>query len=251
MGKDKIRTVIIDDEQHAVDLLIELLKGHPEIEVVASAHDSEEGYRMIMEHHPDLVFLDIQMPKENGLTLASRLPDLPNRPAIIFITAYDRFAISAIKEAALDYILKPVNRDELAEAIQRFQRYRFRTHVNSKLEELLKKVSHPKRIRFNTRSGFLLIDPRDILYCTAEGNYTEITFTNGKREIVTNNLGNIQEMLPADTFFRASRSYLVNIHYIIRLERKSRNCEIGLNGFSHTLVLPRTRLVELEKLIKI
>ncbi len=249
MSQELIRAVIIDDEQDAIDLLKELLKEHREVEVVATAIDSEQGYRAILEHHPDLVFLDIQMPRENGLQLAGRLPDLPDRPAIIFVTAYDQFAISAIKKAALDYILKPVGRRDLEEALSRYQHYRYRTFVSSKLEELIDRISHPQRIKFNTRSGFVVIDPDDILFCIAEGNYTEVILTSGKSEMVTHSLGSMEAILPSAIFFRSSRSHLINIRYILRLERKNRTCELGANGFTHTLIIPRLRMATLEKIM--
>ena len=247
MSEEKIRTIIVDDEKDAVDLLLELLKKYPEVEVVSTACNAEEGYRNILEFHPDLIFLDIRMPRESGLELSVKLTGLPERPAIIFITAYDRVAISAIKNAALDYILKPVNRQELKEAIERFRKYRFQSNVNNKLEQLYARLTRPPKIKFNTRTGFLILDPADIVYCQADGNYTEVITVRGKKETITANLGYVVNNLPKDIFVRAGRSYAVNLNFIIRIDRKTRTCEVGLNGISYTLSLPKKNLSLLEK----
>jgi len=95
---EKIRAIIIDDEKDAIDLLLELMKDHPEAEVVATADSAGEAYRLILKHEPDLIFLDIQMPRETGMDLAEKLAGLPHPPEIIFVTAYDQYAISAIIE---------------------------------------------------------------------------------------------------------------------------------------------------------
>ncbi len=249
MAAENVRAIIIDDEKDAIDLLLELLKDHPGTEVVATADNAEEAYRLILAHKPDLVFLDIQMPRETGLELAKRLSDLPERPAVIFVTAYDQFAISAIKNAALDYILKPVNRKELDEAIARFRKRKHQTDINKKLDDLVRQTLGYRKVKFNTRTGALILDPDEIVFCKAGGNYSEIFTASGKKELVSLNLGQVEKILPETVFVRISRFYIVNINFVSRIDRKNQNCEIGINGATYNLTLPKKNLNLLDRFL--
>ncbi len=249
MAAEKIRAIIIDDEQDAIDLLLELMKDHPEAEVVATADSAGEAYRLILKHEPDLIFLDIQMPRETGLDLAEKLADLPRPPAIIFVTAHDQFAISAIKNAALDYILKPVNRKELDEAIARFKKRKHLTDLSKKLDKLVQQTVGYRKLKFNTRTGALVLDPEEIVFCKAGGNYSDIYTAKGKQELVSLNLGQVEKVLPDTVFFRISRFYIVNINYVSRIDRKNKICEIGVNGTTHKLSLPKKNLNLLDHIL--
>ncbi len=246
MANSRIKTIIVDDEPDAIDLLKNLLKDFPEIDVVTSANNAIMAYKAILQHQPDLLFLDIQMPLESGIELSERLSKLSVHPAIIFVTAYDKYAISAIKHAALDYILKPVNRSELKEAIFRFKTSQQQTRLAEKLDVLYAHFTHPTKLRFNTRTGFLMIDPAEIVYFQAEGNYTEIFTTQGKKELVSSNLGKIGKTLPPELFYRISRFNIVNLNFISRLDRKSKSCEIGINGTTFNLPIPKNQIKELD-----
>ncbi len=246
MENELIKTILVDDEIDAVDLLSQLLKEYPEIRIVGTAYDARSAYKMIIEQEPDLVFLDIQMPPENGLDLAQKISTLPKCPAVIFVTAYDQYAISAIKQAALDYILKPVDRTKLNEAISRFKSMKRQSNLNKKLETFFNDIFHPRKLKFSTRTGFVMLDPGDVVYCHAEGNYTEIYTVKGEKEIVTTNLGKIEKSLPDSVFYRMSRFHVVNINFIKRVDRKNMLCELGINGTLYSLPIPRNKVKELE-----
>ncbi len=247
MAAKAFKTILIDDEIDAINLLKELLKDYPEIEIVAAVRDAREAYKAILKHEPDLIFLDIRMPRESGLELSEKIMALSSPPAIIFVTAYDQFAVSAIKQAALDYILKPVDREKLRETIARFKQKQQQEDFGKKIEHFFSQYLHPHKMKFNTRSGFIIINPADIIYCQAEGNYTEIFMINGEREVITTNLGKIEKDLPDSSFYRVSRSHIVNINYILRVDRKNRFCGIGINGTIYNLTLPAHKIRELEK----
>ena len=249
MANSKIKTIIVDDEPDAIDLLKNLLKDFPEIDIVTTANSTFSAYKAVLEHQPDLLFLDIQMPMESGIELSERLCTLSIHPAIIFVTAYDKYAISAIKHAALDYILKPVNRSELKEAIFRFKTTKQQIKLAEKLDVLYAHFTHPTKLRVNTRTGFFIVDPSEIVYFQAEGNYTEIFTTQGKKELVSSNLGKIIETLPSDLFYRISRFNIVNLNFISRLDRKSKSCEIGINGTTFNLSIPKNQIKELDILL--
>ena len=246
MGKEKIKTLLVDDEKNAIRLLQLLLKDYPEIEVVATADNALDAYMVILEEEPDLVFLDIQMPRETGLELSEKLKALPSCPAVIFVTAYDQFAISAIKNAALDYILKPVSRSDLKEAMDRFRHMKYQEEMNHKLNQFFAQLTYPPKLKFNTRTGFIMIDPEKIIFCKAEGNYTEIFTSEGKKEIITSNLGHLEKSLSPEFFYRISRFNIVNLNFITRINRKDRFCEVGVNGTTYKLPLPKNKIRELE-----
>jgi len=246
MANELIKTVLVDDEKDAIDLLAQLLNDFPEIRVVGTAYDARQAYQLITQKEPDLVFLDIQMPRETGLDLAEKIKDLPKCPAIIFVTAYDQYAISAIKQAALDYVLKPVDRSKLKEAITRYKNLKKQKTINERIEDLFNNLVYPRKLKFSTRAGFLMLDPEEVIYCHAEGNYTEIYTAKGEKEIVTTNLGKLEKTLPENIFYRMSRFHIVNIHFIKRIDRKKQLCELGVNGTLHSLSIPKNKIKELE-----
>jgi DNA-binding LytR/AlgR family response regulator len=249
MASHRIKTIIVDDEPDAIELLTKLLKDFPEIKIIATANSASSAYKAVLKHEPDLLFLDIQMPMENGIELSEKLRALSIHPAIIFVTAYDKFAISAIRQAAFDYILKPVNRDELTEIVLRFINSQQQIKLEEKLDYLYAHLTHPHKLRFNTRTGFIMIDPSDIIYCKAEGNYTEIYTQTGKRELITQNLGYLEQSLSSTLFYRISRFNIVNLNFISRIDRKTKSCEIGINGTTFKLPIPKKQMKELDILL--
>jgi two-component system LytT family response regulator len=233
------KTIIIDDEAEARDVLFALLQGHPEIDVVATAEDADGGLEAIVKHTPDLIFLDIRMPRKTGFDMVHELRNLQLNPAIIFVTAYDEYAIQAFKVAAFDYLLKPVDPADLAETVNRFQKNRTAADFVQKIDHLLHHLHHDDRLKLNTRAGFLLIDPAEVFYATADGNYTVINFTSDQSEIVTLNLGSLFKLLPHKHFVRISRSTLVNLSYLYRIDRKKRTCELRKDSISIPLPVSR------------
>lgn len=225
-----IKTILIDDEPEARDVLATLLEAFPAVEVVAIADNADSGLAQILKHHPDLVFIDIKMPRKTGFDLAADLRNLNLNPVVVFVTAYDEYAIRAFKFAAFDYLLKPVDPGALAETIKRFSVMHSNADFNHKVDHLLSHLHHTDRIRLNTRAGFLLIDPMEVLYATAEGNYTAIHFSASQTETVTMNLGSLLELFPAGHFTRISRSAAINRANLYRVDRKKRICELRKDG---------------------
>jgi len=244
-----IKTILVDDEPDAINLLKDLLVDIEEIEILATAKNVNNAYQVIIEHEPDLIFLDIQMPEQSGFELVKKLQNENIHLTIIFVTAFDEFAIQAIKHAAFDFLLKPIDRNELAEAIKRFKEEKQNKSVPDKLDRLLAKLEQPKKIRFNTRTGYLLIDPEEIVYCESDGNYSDIHLTSGKKEIITCNLRGMEEKLPAEYFFRISRFNIVNLKYLARVDRKSKICELSAKDTNYQLHIPKKRIKELEKVL--
>ncbi len=226
--------MIVDDEPDARELLGTLVSEHQDIRVVATASGASEALPLITRIRPDLLFLDIQMPAKNGFELVSELRSLEITTPVIFVTAYDEFAIQAIKASALDYLMKPVDPFELAKAIQRFRNQELKERYQQKLEALLNAV-HPSiqsgaKLRFNNRSGYILIHPDDILYLEADANYTHIYLREHHKETISNNLGLVEKSLPVNTFQRISRSLIINTTWLQRVDRINHQCFLNCEG---------------------
>ncbi len=228
--QDSISAIIIDDEQDARDGLETLLNSyHTEIEIVAKAGNAVQGLQEIIRHKPGLIFLDIEMPGKDGFFVAKELESLDLNSSIIFVTAYDQYAIQAIKHAAFDFITKPVDPDELAVAITRFKTRKDKESIQDKLESLHAYLN-PTQLRFHTTKGFILIDPKDIIYCSAEGNYTELFLVNDRKVMVTQQIGQLENQLDHKQFVRISRSYLLNTRYMKEFNRKKKIVELNDNN---------------------
>jgi two-component system LytT family response regulator len=244
---ETIKTVIIDDEAEARDLLSTLLGAHPEIEIAGTACDAYSGLSLIEKIQPDLVFLDIQMPRKTGFDLVAGLRERNINPVIVFVTAYDEYAIRAFNVAAFDYLLKPVDPEALADTIKRYSDYLSALDFNKKVDHLLHHLHHDDRIKLNTRAGFLLIDPGEIIYAEADGNYTLIHLSKDQTELVTMNIGTLHTMLPSGHFDRISRFAVINRAFLYRVDRIKRVCELRRDGVNFLLEVSRDFIRELTK----
>lgn len=213
-----LKTVLIDDEKNNLDNLFALLQQHcPVVEVVAAAGSAEEGRDAISRLNPDLVFLDIQMPGKNGFDLLRSLPRY--NFDVIFVTAYDKYGIQAVKFAAVDYLLKPVNAEELQEAVTRVIEKNRRKKENLQLENLLQilQKQHNRdehRIALTTLKETRFIYTRDIVHCESSNNYTTFFVNNGEKLLVSRPIHEYEDMLGDYGFIRCHQSYLVNKKYI-------------------------------------
>jgi DNA-binding LytR/AlgR family response regulator len=242
-----LKVVLVDDEPEARELLSYMLAGYKGVKVVGTAGNVDEALILVQKERPHLVLLDIQMPEKDGFHFIEQVQHSGADPGIIFVTAYEHYAIQAIRNSVFDYILKPVHQEELEEAIERFreQGSKDREQDFQKLVEALQNRSST-RIKLNTRSGYVLIDPAEIVYCKADGNYTHIQLTRGNCELITQNLGAIEEILDGNSFFRASRSYLLNLRFISKVDRKSSNCLLEYPGASCSVKIPAQKIRLLE-----
>jgi two-component system LytT family response regulator len=185
------------------------------------------------------------MPGKDGFTFIQDMPVKHTIRKIVFVTAYDQYAIKAIKNQAFDYLLKPVNRKELKQCLTRFIE---QNHVDLNNEVLSTKTEiqeRTPRIRVNTRNGILFINPANILFCKAEGNYTSVC-TGKKNHLCSMNLGKMTELLPKNGFIRVGRSYIVNYEFITMLDRKESSILLVRDGESATVKIPRQHLKDLD-----
>lgn len=227
-----MRTIIIDDEPLARSLLEELLENENDIEIVASCNDGFEGLKAIQEHQPDLIFLDIQMPKITGFEL---LELLDNPPFVIFTTAYDEYALKAFEVNAMDYLLKPFEQQRLQQALDKVRKQKLNPEAQQPSEKAEGKVLHlpeqAQRIVVKENNNIKIIPLTDVLYIEAADDYAKVT-TAEKYYLKHQRMIQFEQQLPEQQFVRVHRSYIVNLQHIQKVElyEKEQFCVILRNG---------------------
>ncbi len=234
---EKITAVIVDDEPEARDIMESLLSDFSDIQVLAKEESVNKAVKSIREYDPDLVFLDIDMPKKNGFDLVREIKELDMNPAIIFITAYNQFAIEAIKHAAFDYLVKPIDIDDLTQTIERYKVDRKAAVSLDRIENLLQALQVEK-LKFSTRSGYIFVNPAEIIYCQAEGNYTDLFLSSGEKQTITINVGRLEHILPNTKFSKISRSVIINKQFLTEINRKDKKCILRVNDENISFCVP-------------
>jgi two-component system LytT family response regulator len=229
-----LRSVIIDDEANSAEVLQMILnESCKDVAITEVCLSPQAGLKAIETHKPDLVFLDIEMPRMNGFEMLQQLKEINFN--IIFTTAYDRFAVRAFKYSAVDYLLKPIDRTELAEAVSRAQKMNEKGQpelVGFLLQqlELLKAHKPIKKVALTTLESYVFVDVDEIIYCASESNYTRVFLTDGRSIVVAKTLGLIEDIIESEDFFRAHHSYVVNTKYIVSYAREDGGYIVMSNG---------------------
>ena len=212
-----IRTIIIEDEPVSRDMLRLMLQRHKEsIEIADACSNPAEGIESIAKYQPDLVFLDIQMPKMNGFDMLKKIGDISFE--IIFTTAYDRYAIDAIRTSALDYLMKPVDDEDLAAAIGKCKERMAEKNTKKQLENLFRNLDNKnpleKTLALAASDGISFIKMCDIVRVEANGRYARFYLVNKETILVSKTLGDYEEVLSANQFFRIHDSSIINLNHV-------------------------------------
>jgi two-component system, LytTR family, response regulator len=212
-----IKAIVIDDEKKSRMALIQKLNDHcPEVAVLAEAENGLQGKELIEQYHPDLIFLDIEMPRMNGFEMVSSFRDKDFE--IIFTTAYDQYGIQAIKCSAFDYLLKPVDIEELKEAVLKMVTRQTKSDTSERLlalmHNLLPNRKYGKKVGIPTMDGISFYNTDDIIHLEASSNYTFLFFKNYPKATVSKTLKEFEEILPPETFIRIHNSHIINIDYV-------------------------------------
>jgi two-component system LytT family response regulator len=211
-----IKAVIIDDEPNNIDNLEILLQQYcPQVNVVATALNAKKGEAILLQHNPDLVFLDIQMPGKNGFELLQSLRNYSFE--LIFVTAHDQYGIQAVKFAAIDYLVKPINTDELKLAVQKAIYKSTQKKQNKQLENLVQVLAQRKdshRIALPSARETRFVKTSDIIRCESSNNYTTFFITGGERIMTSKPIFEYEEILKGYGFIRCHQSHLVNKKHI-------------------------------------
>lgn len=227
MGSDMLKAIIVDDEEFARSSLFFLLQQNcPDIEIIGIARSVAEAKEILASHKIDIIFLDIAMPGDNGFALITEAQN--NQAMVIFTTAYDQYALKAIKANALDYLLKPIDIEELVEAVDKAKEYfKLRTPLSiadnrmSNLEESLNTKAELKKITLPFGQGFKMIDIDEIIHIEADSNYSVFYLNNQDKITVSKVLKEFEEILPSNQFFRIHKSSIINLNYLKEYNSKN------------------------------
>ncbi len=232
-----IQAIIIDDEPGNIDVLKKMITDFcRDVEVCGTADSVKGGITVIKERKPDLVFLDVEMPGKNAFDLIDSLT--PVGFEIIFVTAYEHYALKAFRFSAIDYLLKPVNIGELRDAIEkagsRIKERNFQDRLNNFFNIERKKET---KIAVQLKDGYSFINYNDIVCCSSDGTYTEIYLVNGSKLLSSNNLKHFTDLLPEDIFCRIHNSHLINLHHAVSYSK----------GRGGTLIMVNKMILEVSQ----
>ena len=227
-----IKAVIIDDEQHCVRALLSDLQHHClAVDVTDVCYSAKEGMMSIKKHNPDLIFLDVEMPWMNGFEMLEVLGEI--HFSVIFTTAHDEFAAKAFRISAVDYLLKPIDANDLKSAVQKVEK---KMEAGSNLQHIsnllqnMKQPSADQKIALPQREGYEFVDVSSIIYLTAEGAYTKVYIRDKKPMLISRTLGDVEELLPPELFQRIHHSTVVNVNNIAQFLRTDGGYVVLKNG---------------------
>ena len=228
-----LRAILVDDEANSLSALQQKLIGHcPQIDIIGTFTKPAECIEAIDSLKPDIVFLDIEMPGINGFKILQQVNFKDFEP--VFVTAYDHYAIKAIRFSALDYLVKPVDIDELKWSVERAEQRKNKHSTNDRLDLLLDHISHPKKdykkIVVPSQDSLRFIRIDDIIYLEANMNYTHIYMTGNEKYVVSRTIKDYEDLLPESTFIRIHNSYIINKDFLEKYERGEGGQVIMSNG---------------------
>jgi len=241
MSAPELRTMIVDDEAPAREFLGDLLSTHPHIKIVGEANSVGTAASLYADLRPDLIFLDVQMPDGDGFSL---LPKLDPLPAIIFVTAFDAFAIRAFDVNAIDYLLKPVRPDRLAHALERI--------VHKPPPTNPQQLREDDQIVMKSDSKMHVVFVSQISGIEAQENYTRVVLADGSSEFLRRSMNEWDGLLPKTLFFRTSRSLILNLNAVGKLITEDRdNSVVEVRGFSAPISLGRKAAMRLRNALRL
>lgn len=245
---NNIRAIIVEDEAPARDLIKAFLKSHEHIELIAECADGFSGVKAINENKPDLVFLDIQMPKLTGFELIELLDDIPE---IIFTTAYDQYAIKAFELSAVDYLMKPFSKQRFDEAIEKVRsRMLLKSETPAKIKKLsrvaIEETGEIERLFVKTGSKIDVVNVSDIIRIEAFDDYVEI-YTSERKYLKKETMNYLEKSLPAKTFSRIHRSNIVNVNFIKKIERYGKESYLLILTDGSRVNVSKSRIKDLKQ----
>jgi len=240
------KAILIDDEPLARQLVRALLKPYNDVEVVAECGDGFEGFKTVQQYEPDLIFLDVQMPRVNGFEMLELL-DSP--PSVIFTTAFDEYALKAFEAHAIDYLLKPITKDRFDKAMQKWlqQANRKQPQVENLLQEKVYD-GYQHRIVVKDQGMIRIIPSQDILYIEASDDYVKIFTANGNY-LKKSTLTHIENTLDPKQFVRVHRSYLIPVSQLQRIEPYEKDSHIALLQCGAKVTVSKTGMGKLKELL--
>lgn len=246
-----MKIVIIDDEPLARSIVLEYLQEHKDLEVAAECNDGFQGVKAINQHKPDLIFLDIQMPKINGFEMLELLDTMP---AVIFTTAFDEYAIKAFETTAIDYLLKPFSKERFDQALEKWKAKHATTaasvssekNIQALLENSSKQPDEKNRIVVKNGSDIRIVPVNEVVYIEAYDDYVKI-FTKDTYYLKKKTMSYYEEVLDPSQFFRTHRSFIINLQQLTRIEPLEKNTYVALLKNGKKIPLSRTGYSKLKE----
>jgi two-component system LytT family response regulator len=243
------KVVLIDDEPLARSIIVEFLQSHADIEIADECNNGFEGVKSITQHQPDLIFLDIQMPKINGFEMLELLPAIPN---VIFTTAFDEYAIKAFESNAIDYLLKPFSQERFNVALDKWRiKNQSQPAVNNQLEQFIqstiKQPEEKNRIVVKNGTDIRIVPVDDILYIEAYDDYVKI-FTKDTYFLKKKTMNYYEEVLDKTIFFRTHRSYIINLQELTKIESLEKNSYVAILKNAKRIPVSRSSYTKLREL---
>ena len=243
------KIIIIDDEPLARSLIVEYLQGHPSIQIVAECDNGFQGVKAIAQHKPDLIFLDIQMPKINGFEM---LELLDTAPSVIFTTAFDEYAIKAFETNAIDYLLKPFSKKRFDSSVEKWMSKAVNSTVDTtnitRLENTPKQPDEKNRIVVKNGSDIRIVPVTELFYIEAYDDYVKL-FTKDSYFLKKKTMNYYEEVLDSSQFFRTHRSFIINLQQLTKIEPLEKNTYIALLKNGKKIPLSRTSYSKLKELL--
>ncbi len=212
-----IPTLIVDDNKHNRAVLVKLITEYcPDIKIIGEASSVETAEAAIKKLNPELIFLDIDLGDGTAFELLTKVPE--SKHHIVFVTAFDKFAVDAFKVNAIDYLLKPISISDLEQSVEKVKQYKKTINYEKLLQDLLnsraREINQNKRIVISSQSGLKFVEPLNIIRCEADGRYTKIVLLDKSALLSSKNLKEFEDELPPDLFFRVHHSHLINIKQV-------------------------------------
>jgi len=248
MTEQQITAVIIDDNEDAIALLEIYLKAFKEIKIVGSTLNPHQGVKIIKKTIPDIVFLDIDMPEMNGLEVGQIIYDSKLKTEIVFTTAHSQYAFPALTIKPLDYLVKPFGPSDLISVINRYRNKIKNKEFERKMDLFVRTRQVTPKVKLSDKDGFVFVSPDDIMLIRSEGNYSRIFLKDGTDDLITQNISIIAEALDSPNIIKASRSALINIQYLKRIEKRKRICTLIWENITLEECINKTNFAYFEKL---
>jgi DNA-binding LytR/AlgR family response regulator len=243
--KKRIKAILIDDDVTARNILQKFLEDEDKVQVVASLDNTLEAVEIMLDQMPDVIFLDINMPYENGLTFALRMKESGFDTQVVFTTAFRNYALEAFSIKPFDFLVKPFGINEISSLICKLEEHLFQ--INFFLNASLNKDDSGK-LKFKTNHGYLFILPQEIVYIHSVRNYCELYLTSGLVEKVLIPMSSLSKEFKRNNFHMISRSLIINLSYIVRIDRKMKKCVMSSNENEFELPITFKNLIFFENM---
>lgn len=242
----QLSCIIVDDDAFSRETLEDLLDEFQNIKILKSLDESAMAIKYLATLKPNIAFLDINMPKKDGLSVLNEINDLGIECKVVFVTSYEEYLMDALKKNAFDYLLKPVKKKDLEEVLARYSDNKLPyTNKPSQKEE----TSSENKIVIQNAHGTLIFEAPQVAYIEADGCYTCLHLTNKKNETISKNIGRIEGIFTQKNFFKISRSIIINTNYLQRIDRLKKTVHLAYNSTQVALKASRNQLYDLESFI--